>query len=158
MTRKGQPGKATHGDTRRGAPHAPEYMSWRAMVERCTNAKSISFPNYGGRGITVCERWLTYANFLADMGRKLTPKHTIDRIDSNGNYCPENCRWADRATQNRNSRRNVRFTLGERTATLAEWAREIGIHQVTLRQRVREWGLEKALTTPKQKPWEVARP
>jgi hypothetical protein len=82
----------------------PTYYSWSGMVQRCTNPKSKQWPDYGGRGITVCDRWLTFANFLADMGER--PRGlSIDRINVNGSYEPGNCRWATAAEQAQNQRR-----------------------------------------------------
>jgi hypothetical protein len=89
--------RRTHGKSR-----TPEHRAWRGMLDRCTLPTHISYPYYGGRGITVCERWRSFANFLADMGPKPTSKHTLDRINGNGNYEPSNCRWATWSEQNRN--------------------------------------------------------
>ena len=94
----------THGENRRGK-RTPEYISWTNLVQRCTNPKNVSFNNYGGRGITVCERWLKFENFLADMGRRPSAKHSLDRYpDNDGNYEPSNCRWATAKQQAHNSR------------------------------------------------------
>lgn len=96
-----------HGENRAGNNVSPEYRCWAAMKSRCSNPKQISFPNYGGRGIAVCERWQqSFEAFLADMGRKPTPKHSIDRIDNDGNYEPGNCRWATAKEQRSNQRKH----------------------------------------------------
>lgn len=100
--------KATHGESRVGALTA-EYRCWRWMKKRCLNPSSIGWADYGGRGITVCDRWLAdYLNFLTDMGRKPSPVHSLDRIDVNGNYEPSNCKWATLSEQARNRRDAVK--------------------------------------------------
>lgn len=100
-----------HGDAPKGRP-SREYICWCTMVQRCENPKNAKYPLYGGRGITICARWRTsFANFLADMGRKPSPKHSIDRIDNDGNYEPGNCRWATGSQQASNQQRQRRALL-----------------------------------------------
>lgn len=87
----------------------PEYRSWQAMKNRCLNPKADDYRYYGARGITIARRWHAYDAFLADMGRRPSPKHTLDRKKVNKNYCKSNCRWATRAQQSRN-RTDTRFS------------------------------------------------
>lgn len=97
----------SHGESRRGL-HSPEYKAWRGIKQRCLRPSFRFWKDYGGRGITVCERWrYSFENFLADMGRKPSAKHSIDRIDVDGNYEPHNCRWATRIEQAQNKRNTI---------------------------------------------------
>lgn len=89
----------------------PTHNTWHMMIQRCSNPRAIDYPGYGGRGIAVCDRWRTFAYFLADMGER-PPGLTLGRIDNDGPYSPENCRWETWEQQNRNSR-NTKLTHGD---------------------------------------------
>lgn len=129
------------------------YSTWKAMKSRCLNPATIGYARYGGRGITVCERWLAFENFLADMGEK-PGGHSIDRINNDGNYEPDNCRWATASQQNRNQNRRPGYRsvqFNGRTLTLTEWAKEMGMPRHVLYHRLGKnqgWSVERALTTP----------
>lgn len=89
---------------RHGMTRTPEYTAWASMWQRCGNPKAQRYPTYGGRGITVCDRWMLFGNFLADMGKRPTAGHSLDRVDNDGNYERGNCRWATRSEQQLNKR------------------------------------------------------
>lgn len=135
----------------------PEYNCWCAIKARCRNTKTMQYKDYGGRGITVCDRWCEpnngFINFLNDMGNRPSMLHSIDRINVNKGYSPENCRWADNIQQANNKRDNVYLTLnGKETKTLTQWARIANIHRVTLKYRLHiGMSLEEAITTPAAK-------
>jgi hypothetical protein len=112
--------------TRHGYTGTPTYRSWACMCQRCTNPNNDCYPWYGGRGIKVCKRWLTFKNFLADMGERPAGA-TLDRIDVNGNYEKNNCRWASAAVQARNKRSNT-LRRDVRRLTAREWA-SLYLHQ-----------------------------
>lgn len=134
-----------------GAWRSPAYNSWDTMIQRCTNRNNSNYFRYGGRGITVCERWLDFRNFLEDMGKRPVGM-TLDRIDNNGDYSPENCRWATRKEQAAN-RNNSFYTLKGVTKSWADWFKHFGIKRSTFDQRVYcyKWSIEKALMTPVRK-------
>ncbi len=134
-----------------GMSHTPEYYAWGGMQSRCYNPNTESYPEYGGRGIKVAPQWLGSAGFqtfLQDMGLRPSDDHSIDRIDPDGDYAPENCRWATRIEQARNKRNNLRMTMNGETKTIVEWAEITGISYRTLRERRRRMTDQEALTTP----------
>lgn len=135
-----------------------EYRAWGAMLSRCNNPSHTSFRWYGARGIRVCERWLAFDAFLADMGERPSPAHSLDRIDVNGPYSPENCRWATAIEQARNTTANRRIVVRGESKTLVEWCAQFGIRRETFYQRLRR-GLseEEAITLPRQSPGRKAR-
>lgn len=135
-----------------GMRNTPEWRVWINMIQRCTNPKHNSYPDYGGRGIKVCQRWLGpdgFANFYADMGPRPSRNYEIDRINNDGNYEPTNCRWATRKEQTRNQRNNRLLTHQGRTMCLTAWAEEVGISKNVLHGRLSYgWPLERALVEP----------
>lgn len=135
-------------DVAHSKTHSVEYNTWTRMKNRCCNHKSSDYKHYGGRGIKVCDKWVnSFESFLADMGKR--PKGmSIDRIDVNGDYCPENCRWADNITQMNNRTNNKYLTYKSQTKTMSEWAREKGLSPGTLLARLkRGWSIEESLET-----------
>jgi len=140
--------KRKHGERggKKRQTGSPEYKAWDSLRQRCMNPNDASYEWYGAKGVRVCERWNDFANFLADMGRKPSSKHSIDREDSNGNYEPNNCRWATGIEQARN-RSNNRNVLAYRT--LKEAAEAVGISYVTVKSRLGYgWSIDDALNRP----------
>jgi hypothetical protein len=137
---------------RHGMIRTPEYACWSGLRQRCENPKSLSYHNYGGRGIKVCPQWKKFGQFLADMGRRPSPLHSLDRKDVNGDYEPRNCRWATQREQSSNRRNLTLVTFNARTQCLQHWADELGICTATLIYRLRRWPLERALTEPCNQP------
>lgn len=134
---------------RHGGRKRPEYYIWRGMVCRCLDAKAADYPRYGGAGITLCKRWRDFALFLADMGPRPSPEHTIDRKDNRKGYSPGNCRWATRKEQGRNMSTNRLLTFRGETRCLAEWAEVLGKSRSEISLRLRRgWSVEDALTRP----------
>jgi len=143
---------------RHGLCKSPSYGCWCSMKNRCYQEDNNRFDIYGGRGITVCDRWLhSFSNFLADMGERPSPEHSIERKDTNGNYCPENCIWATPAEQNRNRSSNVILEFNGLKMCAADWDIHLGFSRNTVGERLRRgWSIERSLTTPPgQKPYET---
>lgn len=140
--------RTIHGHSGRDK-RSSEYRSWRGMLDRCERPTTHNYARYGGRGVTVCERWHDFTNFLADMGKKPSPRHTIERIENNGNYEPGNCRWESAKEQNRNRSDNRLVTYLGWEMTIAEACERTGISRNAVDARLRRgWTPERAVTTP----------
>lgn len=136
-----------HGHTKGG--QSPEYVTWHNMLQRCEKTNHPSYPNYGGRGISVCPDWQDFRTFLRDMGPRPSAKHSLERIDNDGPYSPENCRWALWREQCNNKRDCVPITFRGETLNLAQWAERLGFNKGTLEGRLRRgWSVERAFTEP----------
>jgi len=121
--------------TSHGMKHSSTYRSWSDMKSRCNDPNTLDYKRYGGRGIKVCDRWNAFQLFYADMGEK--PKGlSLERIDNNKGYSPDNCKWATRKEQSRNQRPNRMITYFGETKCLAEWAESLGINGTTLHCRL----------------------
>lgn len=146
--RRASKAKKTHGMT-----SSSEYGIWRTMKSRCYLPSDCNYHNYGGRGIKVCDRWVnSFENFLADMGRRPSGM-SIDRIDANKGYEPDNCRWTNDVTQANNRRNNRTITYKGETLTLAQWSKRLGGNPSLIRNRLNSgWSVEKIVTTPVRKP------
>ena len=120
-----------------GGSGTVEYQSWFSMTIRCSDPTDRSYANYGARGISVCERWRVFADFLVDMGPKPTPKHTLERKDNERGYEPSNCCWITRKEQNNNQRRTHRLTIGAETKSVTEWAEKRGVNPNTVYSRLK---------------------
>lgn len=131
-----------------GMSNTRTYRQWRSMKLRCTNKKRLDYPSYGGRGIAFCPEWESFEAFFDDMG-ECPDGLQLDRIDNDGNYGPENCRWVT-PTENANNRRSNReISLDGERKTLIQWARETGIPRDTLAWRLDAgWSASKALSSP----------
>lgn len=135
----------THGGSR-----LPEFRTWIGIRLRCHDPRQPGYPKYGGSGIKVCRRWRdSFRAFLDDMGPKPTPRHSIDRIDSQKGYVPGNCRWATRQEQSDNRRTTVWLTFSGERLTLREWSIRTGLNQKTIYDRLRRgWTIQDALSKP----------
>lgn len=134
-----------------GLSHTRLHWIWRGMKDRCYNPKNKTYNFYGGRGIKICDEWksdfMPFYEWAMANGYK--DGLTIDREDSNGNYCPENCRWATRTQQANNTRRNVYVTINGETRTVPEWSRIYGVNPYSVRTRIQKgWEPALAITTP----------
>src|SRR5690606_6056327 len=139
---------------------SPEYRAWQHMRERCSNPRVHNYHRYGGRGIKVCDRWAnSFENFLADMGPRPSPEHSLDRYPNpDGDYEPGNCRWATPEQQTRNRRTNKILSFKGREQTLTDWCQELDLEPSIVSTRLRRgWTVERALNTPTPKPFPKSR-
>lgn len=136
--------RISHGMTK-----TPEYRIWLNMRDRCFNPRSHAYKRYGERGIKVCDRWNKFENFIADMGKRPSSKHSIDRIDNDSGYAPENCRWATSIEQTRNQSNTVMLTFNGQTKCIMEWANILGASHAVLWNRINilKWPVDVALST-----------
>lgn len=140
-----------HGEARQNK-RTPEWIVWWGMISRCKYPTHISYKHYGAQGIRVCNRWLGqrgYDNFLQDVGRRPSPQHTIDRINSTKNYCPSNVRWVHQNQQYRNKKNTLVVQFNGEVKSLVEWSQITGIPWTRLRYRIyyARWPIYKAFAT-----------
>lgn len=125
------------------------YSAWHNLKDRCNNPNYHQYARYGGRGITYDPKWETFEGFWEDMQDGYSDELSLDRIDNDGNYCKENCKWSTRKEQMNNKTDNHYITYDGRTQTMTQWARELGMKDHTLSNRLcKGWGIERAFTQP----------
>lgn len=140
-----------HGHAKKGETD-PVFNIWVGMRQRCSNPKIKCWERYGGRGISVCERWESFESFLEDMGPRPSKNHQIERKDNNGNYEPDNCCWATRKQQCRNRRSSRLVEWSGNSRTIAEWSDLLGLSQKAIQQRLSNgWSAERTMTTKPMK-------
>lgn len=145
ITKEMRKAEAKHGMYR-----TSEFRIWNTMLQRCTNQNNTAYKSYGGRGITVCDRWRKFENFFSDMGPR-PEGMTLEREDNNKGYEPGNCKWATRLAQANNRRTNVLITFDGETKTASEWGRITGLGKEAVLRRIGSgWSVKKALTEPLQ--------
>lgn len=135
-----------------GMSNSKEYYAWKSMKERCTKEDHPAYKNYGGRGVKVCSAWLdSFVKFYEDMGKAPSKEHTLDRIDVDGDYSSENCRWVTMKVQGNNKRNNVLVEMFGQTKTLSEWCEEYDVSVQYIIHRVKKMGMsyEQAFLIPK---------
>lgn len=149
--KKSETKKIIHGDRKKDSPYYKLYERWLGMRERCYSKKSVHYQNYGARGIKMCDEWknnyLLFKEWALNNGFDTTL--SIDRIDVNGDYCPENCRWATNEQQQNNKRNNKYLTYNNETHTQSEWSKITGLSRYAISGRLKSgWSIEDTLSTP----------
>lgn len=142
--------QSTKRATKHGLRFTKEYWVWQQMFERCNKPHNKGYKRYGARGIRVCERWSKFENFIADMGMRPSPKHSLERENNDGHYSPDNCKWATRWAQARNTRRNIYYEYEGERYTAPELARKSGKNHGTIRSRLTTlgWPVKLAVEAP----------
>ena len=136
------------GGLKHGQSETNVYRAWNSMIQRCTNPNSTAYASYGGRGIVVCDEWLTFEGFVKEMGERQDDM-TLERINNELGYSKDNCKWATRKQQANNRRTNVKLEYNGKVMSISQWASEVGLTRYVLTQRIeRGWSVERALTTP----------
>lgn len=145
-----------HGYGKRGSPGYPTYRIWQLMIQRCHNSKNTGYCRYGNRGIAVCKEWRSsFLAFLRDMGPRPSPRHSIDRINNDGDYCKDNCQWATASQQSRNTRRTIRMPHDVPYQCALDATRALGSKRELVARRLRNgWDLRRAISTPVNR-WRV---
>lgn len=144
--------RTKHGGYLNGV-EKPEHYIWRSMMARCYNENLANYKYYGARGIKVCKRWHDYKNFMADMGERPSNKYSLDRINSNADYKPSNCKWSTRSEQQKNKTTTRIFTDGKFVGTLVECATHLNISKALALYRLKAWG-----SFQKEKQWQLKKP
>ena len=141
----------TSGRLKHGGSNTVLYKKWKSMIRRCEDPSRPCYHNYGGRGIKVCPEWHDFTNFREWFNQTCNDSNlTLDRIDVNGDYCPENCRWVDYITQNRNRRNNIKYEMNGEYRTLGEWCELLNLSYPAIYRRIHvtHWSFGKAISTP----------
>lgn len=137
------------GNIKHGGCGTLTYARWKSMMARCYNKRATNFKYYGAKGILVCEQWHDYREFLRNMGECPSPDMTVERVDNELSYTPDNCIWMSKANQNKHRSHCVQLTHDGRTRNLTDWAKEVGISANSLAMRIRlGWDTERALMQP----------
>lgn len=141
--------RAWEANTTHGMSKTPEYQVWRNMKARCLRPSHTAYKNYGGRGITICDRWLKFEGFFLDMGQRPSLSHSLERKDNNRGYEPSNCEWTTKRNQQQNTRACWMITHQGRTLCAAEWCRILGLNERSVNYRLRHgWNPVEAITVP----------